>query len=259
MGRVNGSNGRRPIHLSQEDVRLLSWFLSHGQVMFERSSMSAQLDRAHMYGYAVEEPAQQLWKLVGSKLEPVRGKAIRVRSHQTHDSRLIGSVGPGYDARPTAEKNQGVSVPGDDDTLRTRFTDVGRRLKAVAEESPMASSALELYYGDRGARYDGGRPGAIFALYICTAAGRELLKRDTVESKAREGAPQLAMADYLRLENQAAQEWGQTVLRPNEEPKNKQQRTKPHPKRWRTLLLQSCELQSRRLLSASAAVWNAYE
>lgn len=231
MGRVNG---HRPATLSNRDERLLGWFLCEGQIMFERSSMGSQLDRAQMYAYALDA-----------------GSLKRVRSRRVRDIRLRSSTGPGYDARPGVEPRQ-PNTAGPDDDARTRFADLGRRLLAVSRVHTEAATVLELYYGDRGARYAGGRPGAIFAVYICTRAGQELLRRD------RNGAQvNLELADHLRLENQAAQEWGRSVLNPPQIPAHKRQRARPHSLRWRQLLLDAAQLQSRQLLADAAGIWNS--
>ena len=240
-------------HLSTEHEGDLTLYLTRGQSMYERSSFGAQLERGSMYGLALDAS-----KVTDPINNPYPEAAItRVRSKRGWAKiveKEIVYTGSHETARPTSEVVNG-DIQAPDTKLMENVYKVTRLLDEVGHRSSLCRQALETYYGDQGARYAGGQPGRLFCLYIFTEAGAELLVRDAKEGAAREklGAPRTSLALHLRMENHAAEEWGRTVLTPvNGSAPNR----KPHSKRWRRLILQACDRQSRQLLATSCKHWN---
>lgn len=242
-------------HLSHEDEDDLLWWLSLGQVMFERSAMGAMLDRASLYGFALGEADKHL--------DPVEGRLTRVRWR-----------GVQVTARTTSEHRSNKQFVPPDDPLK-RAAAMGRRLRAVGKLDMMSAAVLTLYFGERGNRYDieGAKPGRIFSVYICTDAASELLDRDMAEIRKRQnGKPgELPLPPYRRLEIQASHEWGRPVLGykcgydlgdgvckllPDHLGKHNREKVTQPRKQWRRHMLNACELQARKLLIRAATVWN---
>lgn len=240
--------------LSIEDEAKLTLYLTRGQSMYERSSFGAQLERASLFGQAldstlVKDPLNNPYP--EQAIHRVRSKAPKVKIDD--EGELVYGSGT-ITARPTAEFVPTESQAPDAKLMDNVYT-VTRYLDEVGKHSQLCRRALEKYYGDMGARYAGGQPGRLFALYVYTEAGREILIRDMKEAAVREkaGAPRSTLAVHLRLENHAAEEWGRTVLAPvNGCAVNR----KPHSKRWRRLMLQACDREARVLLLNSAKHWN---
>ena len=244
---------KKSSQLSTIHEKDLTLYLTRGQSMYERSSFGAQLERGSMYGLALDET-----KVVDPINHPFPEAATtRVRRKRgwakVVDQEIV-YTGTHESARPTAEVMTG-EIHAPDAVLMDNVYTVLRYLDEVGRHSLLSRRALETYYGDQGARYAGGQPGRLFCLYIYTEAGQELLRRDAQEAVAREklGAPRTSLAAHLRMENHAAEEWGRTVLAPvNGSAMSKKSRSK----RWRRLILQACDRESRQLLSTSARHWN---
>lgn len=248
--------------LSHGDEGDLEWYLSAGQSLFERSAVGSMLDRAKMYAYALPD--------LGPYVEPAEDHLVRVKRRGVcDDNRLIESAYDPDTARPTGGHSSGSGYMPPDKDLH-RAADLSRHFRRLGERDPMSVVVLDLYYGDRGARYAGGKPGRIFAIYVCTDAGRELLNRDAAETRSRQNGHatvDMALADHLRLENQASFEWGRSLigydcgigncaLQSGHDDDHNPTRVKPRRKNWRRLLLQACDVQSRRLMGAAAVAWN---
>ncbi len=252
----------KPTRLSHEDEGDLEWYLSSGQALFERSTVGAMLDRAEMYAYARPD--------LGPYVEPTEDDLVRVKRRGVcEDIRVIESAYDPYTAHPTAEHRAGGGhMPPDGDL--SDAADMSRHFRRMGAQDPVSVVVLDLYYGDRGARYAGGKPGRIFAVYVCTDAGRELLERDAKETRKRQnghGTVDMALADHLRLENQASNEWGRSLLGyecgiggcgldSGHEGNHDPTRVKPKRKNWRRLMLQACDVQARHLMVAAAVAFN---
>jgi len=253
----------KPTRLSHDDEGDLEWYLSSGQALFERSTVGSMLDRAKMYAYELPD--------LGPYVEPTEDDLVRVKRRGVcEDNRKIESAYDPYTAHPTAEHGSGGSYMPPDGDL-TDAADMSRHFRRMGERDPVSVVVLDMYYGDRGARYAGGKPGRIFAVYVCTAAGRELLDRDAKETRRRQnghGTVDMTLADHLRLENQASLEWARSLLgyecgiggcalvAGHEEKDHNPTRVKPKRKNWRRLLLQACDVQARHLMVAAAVAFN---
>lgn len=252
----------KPTRLSHEDEGDLEWYLSSGQALFERSTVGSMLDRAELFAYALPD--------LGPYVEPTAEHLVRVKRRGVcEDNRKIESAYDPDTARPTAEHGGGGSYMPPDQDL-TDAADFSRHFRRMGERDPVSVVVLDLYYGDRGARYAGGKPGRIFAVYVCTDAGRELLNRDAAETRKRQnghGTVDMSLADHLRLENQASLEWGRSLLGyecgiggcallSGHDGNCNPTRVKPRRKNWRRLLLQACDVQARHLMRTAAVVFN---
>lgn len=240
--------------LSTEDEAKLTLYLTRGQSMYERSSFGAQLERASLFGQALDatlvaDPLNNPYP--DAAIHRVRTRSPKVKVGE--EGELIYGAGT-ITARPTSEFRPTDSQAPDSKLMDNVYT-VTRYLDEIGKHSQLCRRVLEKYYGDMGARYAGGQPGRLFSLYAYTDAGREILIRDMKDAADREkaGAPRSTLDVHLRLENHAAEEWGRTVLAPvNGCAVNK----KPHSKRWRRLMLQACDREARVLLLNSAKHWN---
>lgn len=240
--------------LSPDDEGKLTWYLSRGQTLFEKSNFGAQLERLTMYGNALDQ-SKVLDPINDPYPESATTRVRRKRGWAKVEDKEIVYTGTHVTAHPTAEVTVSkVYMP--DDSLINKAADADRRLTRVGRINPLSRAVLELYYGDRGARYAGGRPGRLFSIYVCTQAGQDLLARDRKDLASRQkmGGTTTTLADHLRMENQAAQEFGRTVLAPL--PDHVEANHEPRSKRWRRLMLSSCDLQARQLLANAGRLWN---
>jgi hypothetical protein len=161
------------VRIPGPDATQLEWFLSSGVSAFYRSSFGATLARCEA---ASRDSA---------------GNPIAVP---------VGTDKWLYIIVPPEARNAGYEV---DDTALFRFARVSRRLLAVERIDPMSVRAIEVYYGDDGARW--GRQdglGRIVSLYPFTRTGTAILRREMAR-EALSGA-HLDMMPSERLANVAA-------------------------------------------------------
>ncbi len=161
--------------LSAGDQALLQWFLGAGAIMFERTTMGHQLDRAELFS--------------------------RHHAQEASLARGDGSIYPRGEltAQPTAEVRQVNGVAPDDEALR-RYARASRQLLAVERMDALSADVLRVYYGDEGAVWGGKEArGRMFALYRFTDAGQKLLAPK--KSGKSNGYPRLEVSQALRLDN----------------------------------------------------------
>lgn len=160
--------------MTWEDERDVSWFLSRGQISFERSTLGAMLERSELFSVAGGYPQQ---------------RAIR-----DSDGRII-AYATGVTARPTAEVRAPSGYVVDDSTLQL-YAHVSAVLKRVERASPTAARVIETFFGDYGERWAPnelyGRLGSLFHL---TAKGAAMVR------DARKGpAAHFELSNAQRLE-----------------------------------------------------------
>lgn len=149
---------------------VLSWFYAKGVTAFERSTSGPMLERAEQF--YIPRPVAPPWGPEGPR-------------------------GPQVSAQPTREtKGSQASEP----ELRTliRYGIVSRRLRAIEASDPVARRALDLAYGDEGAKWARHARGRDVALYPLTAAGEALVRR---ARRVATGAG-LELSDAERLRNE---------------------------------------------------------
>jgi hypothetical protein len=206
--------------LSREDEDDLIWFL--GQIVFHRSTLGPQLERAAMLAVNSDGKRHRpspLWE---------RGA----------DGRKVGQRQRVYCKETRA--SDGGYEPEHQDLVR--YSRIGTRLEAVARASPQAHVVLTLYFGNAGRRWlhhwarQGYGPGALNCLFEFTPSGRRRLE-EMAEERRTEGQP----VSPLQPAEQLASEWQSQRLQPTDDRKR---------------LLQRIHDQAEALFDEARRVWN---
>jgi len=206
----------------EKDEALLSWFFGDGQVAFERSPTGAVLDRAELYSVARDER-----KARAKAQQRARPKKRAKHASEPWDPNPVT-------AYPTAEvRTTRGYVP--DDTALKNYAKCSRALALVEKRDKVAARALELYYGDAGARWGRTSRGRLFALAHLTDAGQTLL-REAADRTKRLGGVELELPAHERMGALADVQQVQ-------------------PNRRRRELLRQSGVQSGKLYSYACRVW----
>lgn len=146
--------------LSHRDAAELERYLGDGSN--EKSTLGPQLDRLSMF-------------------------AVKTRRHGEVTVRITAEV-----------REQGKNEP-DVDRI-SRYGRASRRLKQVADDSPILAAALVALYGDGGSKWARGRLGRVGALLHLTVAGQNLARRAAVKARGAK----LDVSDSDRIETEVS-------------------------------------------------------
>lgn len=141
--------------LQLREMQELEWYFCRGQTAFEHSNFGTALERQRLYSVAkYHQPAIQ-------EICDDDGKVIARERRVT--------------ARPTAEVHEPAGYTPQLDTLQ-RYAHISAVLKQVERRSRRAALAIELLYGDYGARWAAYEPyGRLTSLFHLTAKGQQLI------------------------------------------------------------------------------------
>jgi hypothetical protein len=200
--------------LTKQDEDDLTWFL--GQVVFHRSTLGPQLERAEMLAFGSDgrkHRREALWERDDQGV--VVGQRQRVYCRETRSS-------------------DGGYEPEHQDLLR--YSRVSTRLQRVERISHHGYVVLTLHYGNAGQRWAGQEQGRIWCLTPLTFAGQRAVDELAAKRK-REGQPV-------------------SPLQPVEQLAEEEAFNRTHPSEVRTRLVRRLLDGAERLLWDAHEAWN---